>query len=148
MRRAVEVALGLVFLAAGPLQAADPGQAAMAVDAYDLLPPRAALAVGLWLPGVEAAVGAALLAGWFASRAAALAAALSVAFLAAVGGAAVRGLDVQCGCFGPLLGAFDAGWHTAALDLALLAGAVYAWRGRGGAGAFRGAAAYDAGPKE
>lgn len=77
MTRAIEVVLGLVLLGAGALKAADPVQATLAVDAYDLLSPRVAVAAGLWLPGLEIAAGAALLTGFLARGGAALAALLA-----------------------------------------------------------------------
>lgn len=124
MRRAVGVALGLVFLAAGALKCADPVQAALAVDAYDVFPPTLALAAGLYLPGLEVAVGAALVTGVFARGAALLAALLALGFLVATVGGAWRGLDVTCGCFGPLSAVVRVGWPTIALDALLLLAAA------------------------
>jgi uncharacterized membrane protein YphA (DoxX/SURF4 family) len=133
--RAVRVLLGLAFLAAGALKALDPVQAALAVDAYDLLPPSLALVAGLWLPGLEVAAGAALLAGFLARGGAALAALLSAGFLLFVLQARHRGLDVSCGCFGPLGEGLGAGWRTIVLDSALLAAALFSWWRTGGPGA-------------
>jgi uncharacterized membrane protein YphA (DoxX/SURF4 family) len=129
-RRVAAVLVGAVFLVAGALKAMDPAQAVMATGAYALVPPAAALAVGLLLPGLEIAVGAALVAGFLARGAALLAALFSAAFLAVVASAQLRGLDIACGCFGPLSPALESGWRTAALDTALLAGSVVALRTR------------------
>jgi uncharacterized membrane protein YphA (DoxX/SURF4 family) len=52
------------------------------------------------LPVVEIAVGLALLLGVFVRTAAIAAAVLLVVFLVAVGSAWVRGLQIDCGCFG------------------------------------------------
>jgi uncharacterized membrane protein YphA (DoxX/SURF4 family) len=120
MRRAGAVALGLVFLAAGALKCADPVQAALAVDGYDVLLPAPALAVGFLLPGLEVAVGAALVTGVLARGAAALAALLALGFLCFTVSATWRGLDVACGCFGPLSAVVRVGWRTIALDVMLL----------------------------
>jgi len=67
LKLAARILVGLVLLAAGALKAADPTLAVMAVGAYGLVPPRAALAIGFLLPGVEIAVGAALLTGFLVS---------------------------------------------------------------------------------
>ena len=52
------------------------------------------------LPVVEIAVGLALLAGVFVRTAAIAAAVLLVVLICAVGSAWVRGLQIDCGCFG------------------------------------------------
>jgi uncharacterized membrane protein YphA (DoxX/SURF4 family) len=133
--RAVTIAarlfVGVVFLAAGALKAADPAQAPLAVGAYDLLPPKAALAVGFLLPGVEIAAGAALVTAFLVRGAALVAAALSVTFLVAIASAHFRGLDIACGCFGALSPALESGLATAALDVVLLAASLHVWRRHG-----------------
>jgi uncharacterized membrane protein YphA (DoxX/SURF4 family) len=131
MRRAGAVALGLVFLAAGALKCADPVQAALAVDGYDVFVPGAALGVGLFLPGLEVAVGAALVTGVFARGAALLAALLAVGFLGFTISATWRDLDVACGCFGPLSAVVRVGWPTIALDVSMLAVAAGLLRSAG-----------------
>ncbi len=123
----IRLFVGAVLLAAGALKAMDPSLAVMAVGAYGLLPANGALAVGFLLPGVEIAVGAALVAGFLTRGAALLAALLSAMFLFVVGWAHFEGLDIACGCFGPLSPALEAGWRTAALDVAMLAGSVVVW---------------------
>jgi hypothetical protein len=121
-------ALGTVFLASAALKSLDPAASALAVGAYDLLPTPAALGVGLLLPGLEAATGAALLTGFLARGAALVAAGLSGCFLLAVASAMLRGFDVSCGCFGPLSAALDAGWWTLAFDAATLLGSIASYR--------------------
>ena len=94
------VVLGGVFLIAGVLKAADPQASVAAVRAYQLLPAGLATAVGWGLPFAEIALGVLLLAG-LATRAVAITtAALLLVFVAAVTSAAVRGLSIDCGCFG------------------------------------------------
>jgi uncharacterized membrane protein YphA (DoxX/SURF4 family) len=129
MNLAARLFVGAVLLAAGTLKAADPSLAVMAVGAYGILPAKASLAVGFLLPGVEIAVGAALLTGIVTRGAAMLAAALSVIFLFVVGWAQVGRIDAACGCFGPLSRALEWRWVTALLDLAMLAASAVVWRG-------------------
>lgn len=126
---AARLFVGVVLLAAGALKAAAPSLAVMAVGAYGLVPPKAALAIGFLLPGLEIAVGAALLTGFLPRGAAILAALLSAMFLFVIGWAHFRSLDIACGCFGPLSPALESGWRTAILDVAMLAGSVVVWRG-------------------
>ncbi len=123
--------VGLVLLAAGALKAADPSLAVMAVGAYGLVPPKAVFAIGFLLPGLEIAVGAALLTGFVTRGAAVLAALLSAMFLVVIGWAHFESLDIACGCFGPLSPALESGWRTALLDIALLAASAVVWRGTG-----------------
>jgi uncharacterized membrane protein YphA (DoxX/SURF4 family) len=92
--------LGGVFLVAGVLKAIDPQSSVAAVLAYQLLPTSLATIVGWGLPFAEIALGLLLLAGIATRAVAAAAAILLVIFIAAVVSVAVRGLSIDCGCFG------------------------------------------------
>jgi uncharacterized membrane protein YphA (DoxX/SURF4 family) len=94
------VLLGGVFVVAGVLKIPDPAAAVRAVRAYRLLPEVLVGPVAFGMPVVEIAVGLALLAGVFVRAAAIAAAVLLVVFMAAVSSAWVRGLQIDCGCFG------------------------------------------------
>jgi uncharacterized membrane protein YphA (DoxX/SURF4 family) len=97
---AARLVLGGVFLVAGWLKVIDPQSSVAAVRAYRLLPDSVATPVGWGLPFAEIALGILLLAGIATRVAAAVAAVLLVVFMAAVVSAAVRGLSIDCGCFG------------------------------------------------
>lgn len=117
--------LGAVFLLAGGLKLPDPNGFAMDVYGFRLLPWNGALVVGFYLPWLEVVGGAAL---WLRrTRCAALAilATLVFGFLAAVGSALARGLDVTCGCFGKASN--HSLWATLIIDLLLLAGLGVLW---------------------
>ena len=124
--------LGGVFVVAGALKIPDPAAAVRAVRAYRLLPEAVVAPVAFGLPVIEIAVGLALLLGVFVRTAAIAAAVLLVVFVAAVGSAWVRGLQIDCGCFGN--GGQVAAGQTAypaevLRDLALLVVALaLAWR--------------------
>lgn len=92
--------LGGVFLVAGALKIIDPQSAVAAVRAYELLPVSMATIVGWGQPFVEVALGVLLLAGIATRIVAAASGLLLVIFIAAVVSAAVRGLSIDCGCFG------------------------------------------------
>ena len=94
------VVLGGVLIVAGVLKAADPQASVSAVRAYELLPAGLATIVGWGLPFAEIALGALLLAGLGTRAVAVAAAVLLVVFIAAVVSAAMRGLSIDCGCFG------------------------------------------------
>lgn len=91
---------GLLLVAAWP-KLADPTAFSRAVDAYRLLPPLGVYLTALLLPWLEWVVALALiglprlrLGAW------AVAILLFAVFTAALASAALRGLDIQCGCFG------------------------------------------------
>jgi uncharacterized membrane protein YphA (DoxX/SURF4 family) len=92
--------VGGVFVVAGALKVPDPAAAVRAVRAYRLLPEGVVAPVAFGLPVVEIVVGLALLAGVFVRTAAIASAVLLIVFLAAVGSAWARGLQIDCGCFG------------------------------------------------
>jgi uncharacterized membrane protein YphA (DoxX/SURF4 family) len=97
---AARVLLGGVLVVAGVLELPDPAAAMRAVRAYRLLPETLVGPVASGLPVLEIAVGLALLAGVLVRTAAVAAAVLLVVFIAAVGSAWARGLQIDCGCFG------------------------------------------------
>jgi uncharacterized membrane protein YphA (DoxX/SURF4 family) len=94
--------LGLagVFLISGVLKALDPDTTYVAVHAYDVLPRAGVALVAGVLPWLEIALGLVLLAGVATRAAAAVGAALMLVFIAGVTQAWVRGLSIDCGCFG------------------------------------------------
>jgi uncharacterized membrane protein YphA (DoxX/SURF4 family) len=92
--------LGGVLVVAGALKLPDPAAAVRAVRAYRLLPEALVGPVAFGLPVVEVVVGLALLAGVYVRTAAIAAAVLMAVFVAAVGSAWARGLQIDCGCFG------------------------------------------------
>ena len=92
--------LAAVWLVSGLLKAMDPDQTYVAVRAYDVLPDAGVEVVAAFLPWVELALGVLLLAGVGTRLVAALSAVLLVVFVAGVAQAWVRGLSIDCGCFG------------------------------------------------
>jgi uncharacterized membrane protein YphA (DoxX/SURF4 family) len=89
-----------IFLAAGLLKVVDPQSSVQAVRGYELLPESLVTIVGWAVPFVEIALGLLLAAGLFTRLVGVLCAALLLVFIAAVISAAVRGLTIDCGCFG------------------------------------------------
>ena len=92
--------LGGVLVVAGALKVIDPQSSVVAVRAYRLLPIFLETIVGWGLPFAEIALGLLLLAGIATRAAAAATAILLLVFIVAVVSAAVRGLSIDCGCFG------------------------------------------------
>ena len=100
LRTAVRVVLGAVWMVAGLLKVPDPAAAERAVRAYQLAPEALVPALAFGLPVLEIAVGMLLIAGMFVRPAAARSGRLLPRFIAPVAAAWVRGLTIDCGCFG------------------------------------------------
>ena len=96
---ACRLAVGGVLLFASLDKIAHPAAFAQAVYNYHLAPLPLLHPFALALPWLEAIAGAALMVGIGRRGAGLIAALLTVIFLAAVGSALARGLDISCGCF-------------------------------------------------
>ena len=124
----LRIALGALFLFAGVLKALDPTAFFKAIENYQMLPHSAAVAGAYALPYLEIFCGTALILRRLHTGALALLTGLMLVFIAALLGAWMRGLDIDCGCFG----AGDGKAHYVLVltrDLALLAGLCFlAWR--------------------
>ena len=92
--------LAAVFLVSGALKVVDPTQTRVAVLAYEVMPPGLVGPVAIGLPLVELALGTLLLAGAFTRWTALASAVLLVVLMTGVVQAWVRGLSIDCGCFG------------------------------------------------
>jgi uncharacterized membrane protein YphA (DoxX/SURF4 family) len=92
--------LGVVLLLAGYLKAQSPSKAQMAVRAYRLLPVSIANLFGLVLPWLEIGAGILLIVGIAVRYSSLFGGALMLLFVGAISQAWVRGLSIDCGCFG------------------------------------------------
>jgi uncharacterized membrane protein YphA (DoxX/SURF4 family) len=121
-----------VLLYAGAAKAFDRQDSILAVDAYDVLPEGAVRVVAAVLPWLEIALAALLILGLFTRLAGAGTALLSLVFIAAMGQAKARGLQIDCGCFGGGGAGEGVSWFDLLRDVPLvLAGAYLAIRPRG-----------------
>ncbi len=94
------VGLGVVWIVAGSSKIGDLAASGRAVNAYRLLPYDAATFLGAALPFLEIALGVLLIVG-LATRVGAVVSVLLLAvFIAGIASAWVRGLRIDCGCFG------------------------------------------------
>lgn len=118
--------LGGIFVWAGVVKVLDVPAFASQVAAYQLLPYAWNYVVAATLPYVELAAGVLLLANLRIRPAALLTILLNGVFIVVLLSVLARGLDVDCGCFGP-----DAGTtplQALGRDLLLLAMAVAVYR--------------------
>ena len=95
----VQIALGVIFLAAAYPKLMDPPSFAHMVWNYRILPDELVNLQAILLPGVELVVGVALVLGVWPRAAALLAGLMLVQFLVALTWALAAGTPVICGCF-------------------------------------------------
>ena len=118
--------LGGVFVWAGTVKALDVPSFAGQIAAYQLLPYAWNYLVAGALPSVELLAGALLVGNLRVKAAALLTALLNGVFIVVLLSVLVRGLSIDCGCFGP-----DAGTtplQALGRDVVLLALAVAVYR--------------------
>lgn len=94
------IVLGVVLVVAGALKVADLEQSVLAVRGYRVLPYDVAVAVGYVLPPLEIIVGLLLVVGLFTRWAGLVGALMMAAFVVGISQARIRGLTIDCGCFG------------------------------------------------
>ncbi len=124
MREAVMWAMRLLlaglFFYAGGQKILDPSAFALEISRYELLPQYAGYAAAT-LPAAEllVALGIVFFPAGLRRPAALAAAGMLVGFTAAAASAVLRGLDIECGCFGE--GSGQVTWLTLGRNLVLLA---------------------------
>jgi Methylamine utilisation protein MauE len=96
----LRVLLGALFLLAGGLKILDPAAFAVEIEHYQLVPWWSCALLALFLPWLEICVGIGLLAQPVWRGALAWATGLLLLFSAALLSAMLRGLSIDCGCFG------------------------------------------------
>ena len=95
-----QVAIALVFLLAAITKIGDAGTFARQIHNYRLVPFGLENLLAITLPWVELLMGLAILLRVQPRAGSAVGAGLMALFLVVVGAAVVRGLDIECGCFG------------------------------------------------
>lgn len=123
---ALAALIGAVFIYAGALKAWDPVDFAGDIQNFKILPWSLGVRLAFYLPWLEIVCGLALMIGWLRSGAIVILSALMVVFIGATVAAHLRGIDLDCGCFGSATKDLSFGWHMA-IDLALLAGLAVLW---------------------
>jgi putative oxidoreductase len=113
--------LGGVFLVAGATKIPDPGGLAASIRSYELSLPEEFVSFSAHaLPYLEVMLGLYLLAGLFQKVSAWATTGLTFLFLLALLQGALRGLEIDCGCFGSSAGETNSLWLAAARDVGLL----------------------------
>jgi uncharacterized membrane protein YphA (DoxX/SURF4 family) len=98
----LRVALGAIFVYAAWTKLRDPWQLfAMSIDSYRILPLRAVEISAHVIPWVELAVGLLLIAGVWLRVSGSIVSLLLLTFFALMLRAYAKGMEINCGCFGP-----------------------------------------------
>lgn len=97
----LRVVLGAIFLVAGASKIGHAAFFAAQIAGFRILPSAVIAPLALVLPFLEVLLGAYLVVGLFTRTSAWVAAAMLLIFDLAIASAVVRGMAVNCGCFGP-----------------------------------------------
>lgn len=98
----IRVVLGSVFVWSGILKIREPLEFAQNVANYRIFPAEISFLAGIVLPWVELICGVLLIIGLFRNAGALILVGLLCAFLVLIVTTMIRGIDVDCGCFGPI----------------------------------------------
>ena len=119
----LRLVLGAIFVVAAWIKLREPWALfALAIDGYQVLPEWAVEVVARALPWFELLLGVALIAGVWRHVSAAAASLLLAAFFAMMVRAMIKGMQIDCGCFGP---GDRLSWITLARDGALLGSSLF-----------------------
>ena len=124
---AVSLAVAAVFIYAGIDKIHDPLQFADSIAAFAILPAVLINLLAMGLPPFEIACGLLLIGPWTRRVGALAIAIILVVFMIALSSALLRGLTLDCGCFGVGAPSRPRMWVELALDAALLSGALFVY---------------------
>jgi putative oxidoreductase len=123
---ALRIVLAGLFILAGVLKVLDPAAFAIEINRYQLIPWWSCALLALLLPWLEICVGIALLTRWFSRGALAWITALLIVFSLALLSAMLRGLSIDCGCFGRVWQSTGTFWPLLR-NLVLLGMTAFLW---------------------
>ena len=123
---ALAAVIGGLFIYAGALKVIDPVKFANDIQNFRILPWQLSVRFAFYLPWLEIICGAALVFGWLRTGALAILTSLTAIFIAATVSAQLRGIDLNCGCFGKATENLSFATHML-IDFAILAGLLVVW---------------------
>ena len=118
--------IGAVFIYAGASKAWDPVAFASDIQNFHVLSWPLGVRLAFYLPWLEILCGLALVTGCLRGGAVGILSALMIAFIALTIAARMRGIDLDCGCFGKATKNLPFVWHLV-IDFALFAGLLILW---------------------
>ena len=120
---ACRLILAIIFFYASIEKIADPGEFAVAIYNYQLLPDIAVNTLAVILPWLEIIIATCLVTGFYVRGAALISSALFLTFATALTINLLRGLDISCGCFGASSGNIN--WLYLGRDLSFLLMSIF-----------------------
>ncbi len=122
-----EIAVGIAFLWAGTVKLLDPSAFLSSILTYEVFSYKLSAAASLGVPYLEVCVGVCLVFRVLKGGSRLLATGLLLVFIALLTQAALRGLDVDCGCFGSSATSSESGFFwPITRDVLMLAGIGFA----------------------
>lgn len=118
----LRILIGGIFIYAGALKIGDPQAFGDSIATFQVLPPQLIGLIALALPLFEILAGGALIFGQFRRHAAFALLILALAFAFFLTQAIIRGLQVDCGCFGSGEPSAWSEWFSLGRDIFLMAG--------------------------
>lgn len=119
----LRIALGALFVYAGYIKLRDPWALfAMAIDSYQILPVKYVELLAKTLPWFEVTLGLLLIAGIFRRTTTVITSLLLLGFFSLMVRADIKGLEINCGCFGP---GEAVSWKTLLRDGSMLVAALF-----------------------
>lgn len=112
--------IGGIFIYTALPKLLRPDDFARLVSGYRFLDPGIVNLAGITMPWIELVAGAFLVIGIIPRSSALVIASLLATFMLAGALALLRGLQISCGCFFPLMGDHTLGWDLLARDAVLL----------------------------
>ncbi len=94
------IALGGLFVFSGSIKIFDPASFAQDIANFRIMPHKTINLVAITLPWLEWVTGSFMLVGIWVRANAVIIAGLMMVFIIAVASALIRGLNIECGCFG------------------------------------------------
>ncbi len=101
----IRVIIGFVFIFAGMEKISDPEGFAVSISNYKAVPIWTVNFFAIIIPWIEVVSGLFLIFGIFIKENTLIISSLLVVFIILVAYAMIRGLDIECGCFGTMDGA-------------------------------------------
>lgn len=124
----LRIILGAIFLYAGAVKIQNPQAFADSIATFQILPPSLITLVALSLPPFEILAGLLLITGYQKRVAIVAILTISTVFLLAIGQALLRGITVDCGCFGSSMPSSFETWLTFTRDILLVVIAAVLYR--------------------
>lgn len=122
---ALRVLIGAIFIYSGILKIQQPLNFADSIATFRMLPSQFISIFALALPPFEIITGLMLLTGWKCRLGALAIFILAIIFAIALGQALIRGLEVDCGCFGSGKPSVLKTWASLGRDLLLMGASLW-----------------------